>query len=151
MGYEAKKAGLAAGSVTHPLWDKLIFSKTRARLGGRVRFMISGSAPLSSEVMEFLRIAFCCPVMEGYGQTETSAGAFITSLADTSLGHVGVPFPCNEAKLVDVPEMNYTSNDKPFPRGEICFRGHNCFKGYLKMPDKTGKFIGDGVNFTKTF
>lgn len=57
--------------------SKLVFSKTKARLGGRVRYIITGSAPLSSEVMAFLRCAFCCDVFEGYGQTETSAGAFI--------------------------------------------------------------------------
>lgn len=110
-------------------------------MGGRVRFMISGSAPLSPEVMEFLRISFACEVLEGYGQTETSAGATITEVGDYSIGHVGVPFPCNDVKLVDVPEMNYRSTDQPFPRGEICFRGHNCFREYYKSPDKTEETV----------
>jgi hypothetical protein len=56
-------------------YSTVFFKKVRARLGGNVRCMISGSAPLSSEVMEFLRVAFACEVLEGYGQTETSAGS----------------------------------------------------------------------------
>ena len=136
LAFNTKKANLAA-TVKHPIWDKIVFAAVRARLGGRVRFMITGSAPLSPEVMEFLRVAFSCEVLEGYGQTETSAAATITEVGDYSLGHVGIPFPCCEVKLVDVPEMGYTSKDQPYPRGEVCFRGHNCFKGYLDEPEKT--------------
>lgn len=50
----------------------------------------------------------------------------------TSSGTVGPPQPCNEVKLVDVPHMGYTANDKPHPRGEICTRGDNCFSVYYK-------------------
>ena len=103
--------------------------------------MITGSAPLSAEVMEFLRICFAVDVFEGYGQTETSAGASITAYGDYSIGHVGAPLGVNEIKLVDVPEMGYTSQDKPFPRGEICFRGNNCFREYYKEPAKTAEAI----------
>ena len=60
---KAKKTG----SFTHGLWDCLIFRKPKALLGGRVRFMVSGGAPLSSEVKSLLRVAFCCPVIEAYG------------------------------------------------------------------------------------
>lgn len=142
IAFASKKANLSS-SVKHFLWDALVFSKVKARLGGRVRFMLSGSAPLSSEVMEFLRIAFACEVVEGYGQTETSAGATVTDVGDYSVGHVGAPFPCCEVKLVDVPDMGYTSKDEPFPRGEICFRGHNCFQGYYKLPDKTAETLDE--------
>lgn len=62
---------------------------------------------------------------------------------DQTVGHVGSPFPCNEIKLVDVPDMNYTSFDKPFPRGEVCIRGPNIFKGYLHAEDKTREAIDD--------
>lgn len=141
MAYSSKKGNLSSGSVSHFLWDRVFFKNVQSRLGGRVRFMISGSAPLSPQVMEFLRIAFACEVLEGYGQTETSAGATITEVNDYTIGHVGVPFPCNDCKLVDIPEMSYTSKDQPFPRGEICFKGHNCFREYYKMPDKTAETI----------
>jgi len=67
--YNAKLSNLrATGSVTHPLWDRLVFSKVAAKLGGNVRIMVTGSAPISDNVMQFLRICFSCNVVEGYGQ-----------------------------------------------------------------------------------
>jgi len=118
------------------LWDKILFSKTKARIGGRVRFILSGSAPLDPKLGEFLKICFCCSVLEGYGLTENAAGAFISKLEETLFGHVGGPLACNEAKLVDVPEMGYSSKNNP-PSGEVCLRGYNLFKGYYKAPDMT--------------
>ena len=54
---------------------------------------------------------------------------------------MGVPFPNCEVKLVSLPEMGYTVDDKPFPRGEICSRGNNIFREYYKLPDKTAETI----------
>jgi len=137
----AKRAGLKSGSLTHWLWDKLVFNKVKARLGGRVKCIVTGSAPLSPEVMDFLRLAFCCEVFEGYGQTESSGAVTVTLAGDYESGHIGVPLPAVEVKLVDVPEMNYTSNDKPYPRGEICLRGPTVFLGYYKSEEKTKEAI----------
>lgn len=97
--------------------------------------MATGSAPISEEVIDFLKIAFCAPILEGYGQTEGSAFQFATDVKDGRSGHVGGPFTVNEFKLVDVEEMNYTSKDKdengnPSPRGEILCRGMNILPGY---------------------
>src|SRR5690554_4000543 len=107
------------------------------------RIMLTGSAPISPEILSFLRVSFSCPVVEGYGQTECVSGCCIQNLEDTSVGHVGPPIPCNEVKLVDVPDMDYLSTDKPFPRGELCVRGHNVFKGYYKNPEKTKEALDD--------
>ncbi|KAG0223214.1 hypothetical protein BGW41_005679, partial [Actinomortierella wolfii] len=71
--YAAKKANLKKGQLTHPLWDKLVFGAIRARLGGRVKHIVSGSAPISPDVIDFLRICFSADVYEGYGQTEQAA------------------------------------------------------------------------------
>lgn len=136
--YRAKMTNLkSSGTFNHWLWDRLVFSQLRSRLGGRVTAILSGSAPLSPEVMDFLRICFSCEVYEGYGQTETSAGSTLTVRGDWTSGQIGVPVPSNEVKLVDIPEMGYTSQDRPHPRGEICIRGVNCFTGYYKAPELT--------------
>ncbi|KAF1785848.1 AMP-binding, conserved site [Phytophthora cactorum] len=123
QAYASKRAGLSAGYKTHALWDALIFAKIRQVLGGRVRCILSGSAPLSADVKEFMKIVFCCDVVEGYGLSETSAGLCLAS-GDMPLGpHVGPPLVRMQVCLEDVPEMGYTSKDKPRPRGScgVCW------------------------------
>jgi long-chain acyl-CoA synthetase len=119
-------------------WD-WIFKKVRAeRLGlDQVRYIITGAAPCPPYLMEFLKILIGCPVIQGYGMTETSAAATIMATTDIYCGHNGAPLPCNEIKLVDVPEMNYLHTDTPNPRGEIWIRGDNIFMGYYKNPEAT--------------
>jgi long-chain acyl-CoA synthetase len=111
------------GAVKHCLYDCLVFKKMRARLGGRVRFCITGSAPISKEVLDFLKICFSCDILEGYGQTELTGGCTVTGTGDKFTGHVGGVIKSFYLKLQDVPEMNYLSTDmrngKNFPRGEI--------------------------------
>jgi long-subunit acyl-CoA synthetase (AMP-forming) len=75
------------------VWDTLVFKKVRARLGGRVRLITSGAAPLAPEVHDFLRVCFCCPVVQGYGLTETSAASSAQRQDDLSSGNVGAVFP----------------------------------------------------------
>eukprot|EP00331_Platyophrya_macrostoma_P034535 CAMPEP_0176461624 /NCGR_PEP_ID=MMETSP0127-20121128/34775_1 /TAXON_ID=938130 /ORGANISM="Platyophrya macrostoma, Strain WH" /LENGTH=678 /DNA_ID=CAMNT_0017853371 /DNA_START=23 /DNA_END=2059 /DNA_ORIENTATION=+ len=134
------------GAVTHSLYDRLVFKKTREAMGGRVRFMLTGSAPISSDVMDFLKVAICCPIFEGYGQTESCAASFLTYIGEPFAGHVGGPTYSVEFKTVDVPEMDYRSTDKDeagnlIPRGEVCIRGKSVFPGYYKDPAKTEEAI----------
>ncbi|KAF9400318.1 hypothetical protein BGX21_004572 [Mortierella sp. AD011] len=149
-GVATKMANLAAGKgVTHPLWDRLLFNKVKMALGGRVQVILTGSAPIAKEVLSFLRIAFCCVVVEGYGSTEGLATATITMPDEYIPGHIGCPRAGCELKLVDVPEMNYHSTDKPYPRGEICIRGETVFKGYFKDEKNTKETIdADGWLYT---
>lgn len=88
--------------------------------------MVTGSAPISPEVVRFFKIVLSCEVFEVYGQSENGA-LFFTDPLDINLGHVGGVTPQAEFKLVDIPEMNYTSKDEVdgelMPRGEICVRG----------------------------
>lgn len=135
----AKKANLkATGKVTHCLWDKLVFGKMKALLGGRVRMMLTGSAPISAEVLDFLKICFCCDLLEGYGMTETSAGSCITKMGDATSGHVGGPVANVKIRLRDIPEMGYLSTNNP-PKGEVCFWGPSIMKGYFKNQEKTNE------------
>ncbi|CAG8637169.1 35692_t:CDS:2, partial [Racocetra persica] len=68
--YNAKKVGLSKGQVDHRMWDKLVFVPIRLKLGGRIKVILSAFAPISPDVMDFLRIYFSADVYEGYGQTE---------------------------------------------------------------------------------
>lgn len=136
-----------SGAFKHAFYDKLVFKKFREILGGRVRIMVTGSAPISAETMRFLKIAFSCEIYECYGQTETTGGSFATDPYDKNIGHVGGVTPHTEFKLVDVPEMDYTSKDTenglPAPRGEICIRGPACFPGYFRNEEKTKETIDE--------
>lgn len=66
----AKKEGLKRGTLTHWLWDRLVFAAIKEKLGGKVKLLLSGAAPISSDVLDFLRCAFSANICEGYGQTE---------------------------------------------------------------------------------
>lgn len=79
------------------------------------------------------RLTILSGTTAGYGLTETCATAMLGWIGDpASTTMIGPPRMCNEVKLLDVPAMNYTSNDSPNPRGEICIRGPNVFKRYFK-------------------
>jgi long-chain acyl-CoA synthetase len=115
-------------------------------LGGNVKYMLTGSAPISTEVRKFMKICFACPFAEGYGQTEGLGGSFLTDPEDPTMGHVGGPIPHLEFKLLDVPEMNYFSTDKNengelVPRGEILVRSGSVIPGYYKDEEKTAEMI----------
>uniref|UniRef100_A0A8C7BMS6 Long-chain-fatty-acid--CoA ligase n=1 Tax=Neovison vison TaxID=452646 RepID=A0A8C7BMS6_NEOVI len=130
-----KQAEVRSGIIRNDsIWDELFFNKIQASLGGCVRMIVTGAAPASPAVLGFLRAALGCQVYEGYGQTECTAGCTFTTPGDWTSGHVGAPLPCNHIKLIDVEELNYWTSKG---EGEICVRGPNVFKGYLKDPDRT--------------
>ncbi|XP_069340132.1 long-chain-fatty-acid--CoA ligase 6 isoform X7 [Eulemur rufifrons] len=130
-----KQAEVRSGIIRNDsIWDELFFNKIQASLGGCVRMIVTGAAPASPTVLGFLRAALGCQVYEGYGQTECTAGCTFTTPGDWTSGHVGAPLPCNHIKLVDVQELSYWACRG---EGEICVRGPNVFKGYLKDEDRT--------------
>ena len=137
------------GILTNVFWDNIIFSKIKNLLGGRMRFMLIGSAPMDSYILNFLRCSLSCEIVEGYGQTEDAAGILLTKTYDPVAGHLGGPGYSAELKLVDVPELEYKSTDvdpetnKWRPRGELCVRGPVLFKGYLSLKDKTKEAIDE--------
>jgi long-chain acyl-CoA synthetase len=140
--HRKQNAMISSGSCEHWLWDALVFNRFRKILGGRVRLMVTGSAPIAPNILQLLRCVFCCPVIEAYGTTECGACCTITTMGDVSLGHVGGCISCNAVKLVGVPEMQYDTGTRP-PQGEVCIRGPNVFHGYFKDPEATREAFDD--------
>jgi long-chain acyl-CoA synthetase len=116
--------------VQHAVFDRLVFSKIRDRFGGRVRFFLSGSAALNREIAEWFHAAGLL-ILEGYGLTETSAGAFVNHPEDYKIGTVGQVFPGGEVRLGD--------------GDEIQIKGPNIMQGYHNLPEETaGTLTADG-------
>ncbi|XP_057366617.1 long-chain-fatty-acid--CoA ligase 4-like isoform X3 [Daphnia carinata] len=122
-----------------PIINSLIFRPIRAILGGRIRFILAGGAPLAPETHRCLRAALCCPVLQGYGLTETCSATTMMDMDDRSTGMTGGPLTCCDIKLVNWEEGNYRVKDRPYPRGEIHVGGPNVAVGYYKQPQKTAE------------
>jgi long-chain acyl-CoA synthetase len=108
--------------------DKLVFSKVRARFGGRVRFFISGAAALSPDIAEWFHAAGVL-ILEGYGLTETSAGAFVNQPDNFKLGSVGMAFPGSEAKIA--------------ADGEVLIKGPHVMRGYHNLDRESASSLTD--------
>ncbi|XP_027171086.1 long chain acyl-CoA synthetase 8 [Coffea eugenioides] len=121
------------------LWDIIIFTQIRSVLGGKIRFMLCGGAPLSGDTQRFINICMGAPIGQGYGLTETFAGAAFSEWDDSSVGRVGPPLACCYIKLVSWEEGGYTTYDKPMPRGEVVIGGCSVTSGYFKNEAKTNE------------
>jgi long-chain acyl-CoA synthetase len=128
-----EQAGKPMGAVVkakYAIAEKLVFSKLQERLGGRLRVLVSGSAPLSRDIAEFFAAANL-PIMEGYGLTETSAANFVNRLGRLKIGTVGQPLGDLECRID--------------ADGEVLLRGTPVMRGYHNMPKETEEaFTEDG-------
>ncbi|XP_073990033.1 long-chain-fatty-acid--CoA ligase 5 isoform X4 [Rhodnius prolixus] len=135
MALSSKHKELKKGIVRrNSFWDKTVFRKVQESMGGRLRLMVVGSAPLAGNVLTFARCALGCLIVEGYGQTECCAPITLTVQGDHVPEHVGPPVACCCVKLADVPEMEYYAS---MNQGEVCVKGTNVFQGYFKDNDAT--------------
>ncbi|KAK3888793.1 hypothetical protein Pcinc_007177 [Petrolisthes cinctipes] len=136
FGLEYKRNWMKRGWNT-PICNWIVFRKIRKLLGGRLRMLAVGGAPLSSDTHDFIRISLGVPVMQGYGLTESCGCATLMDQYDLTTGRVGAPLQVCDVKLVNWEEGNYRITDKPRPRGEIVIGGANIAVGYYKNPEKT--------------
>lgn len=134
--YPKVLAGGRASGLGFALADKVVLSKVRERLGGRLRFCVSGGAPLPLFINEFFH-SIGIRILEGYGLTETSPVIAVNGLAPgmTRLGTVGKAISNVEARIAD--------------DGELCVRGPSIMEGYWNLPEKTAEvFDSDGFFLT---
>jgi len=109
--------------------DRQVLSKIRGLFGGRLRLAVSGAAPINPEILRFFEAAGVL-VLEGWGMTETSTAATISTPDDYKIGTIGKPFPGCEVKIAD--------------DGEILVRGPNVFQGYYKNQEATDEALAGG-------
>ena len=124
--------GRTPGPITQlkaAIADRLVFSTVRQKLGGRLRFAASGSAPLDPKILEFF-YAIGIPVIEGYGLTETAPILTFNPQNAPRVGTVGKPIPGVELRIA--------------PDGEIIARGPNVMQGYFHKPEATAEVLQDG-------
>lgn len=113
----------------HALYDRLVYSKLRAVMGGQVAYAVSGGGPLGARLGHFFR-GIGVTVLEGYGLTETTAGATCNLPDAIRIGTVGRPIPGGTVRIAD--------------DGEVLLKGDNVFRGYWKNDDATAETIVDG-------
>ena len=114
--------------IAHGAFDRLVFSKVREVFGGRIKFFISGSAPLNRDIAEWFHAAGLL-ILEGYGLTETAAGAFINRPDSYKLGTVGQAFAGTSVRIAE--------------DGEVQLQGPGVMDGYHNLPDKTAETLTD--------
>jgi long-chain acyl-CoA synthetase len=129
---EAERAGRKPGFLLrkqHEFADKQVLSKIRGLFGGNLRLAVSGAAPISPEILRFFDAAGVL-VLEGWGMTETSTAATVSSPEEFKVGTIGKPFPGCEVRIAE--------------DGEILVKGPNVFQGYYKNEEATRETIVDG-------
>lgn len=134
----------STGNVNHWFYDKLVFNKTRGLFGGNIEVIISGSAPLDTNISDHLKIFIGTYFCQALGQTEVTGACTFSYYHDIDSASCGPPLHRYAVKLVDVPEMQYHATDVingvPTPRGELCVKGPMT-PGYFKLPEQTAEIM----------
>jgi len=147
--FAAKSKAMEQGRYT-PLFDLLVFKKFKAITGGKLSLAVSGGGAIAGEVQQWVRTCMGCPIIQGYGLTETCLGLTCQMPDDVRLGVVGSPLGCLEYLVASTPDIcdadsnPYLADDTQgtsgvpcLGRGEVWVRGNNVSSGYYKMPEQT--------------
>lgn len=138
---QAKGNPSLAVNAAHSVLDRLVCAKVRARLGGRLRFAVSGGAALNPEVAEFVSL-IGVRVLQGYGLTETSPVVSVNRFEAAKLGSIGQPLPGVRVRIEGGDEEE---SETPFPQGELIVYGHCVMKGYYGLPEENARvLLSDG-------
>ena len=129
------------GGTWSYLYDKLIFDYIKQMLGGKVRLMVTGSARISPDILKFLKICFCCDILEGYGMTESFAGSCCSMPGDPETGTIGGPMKNCKVRLREEPNFGFSLEKN---KGELCISGCSIMKSYFKEPEKSAEALKDG-------
>ncbi|KAH8854813.1 Long-chain-fatty-acid--CoA ligase 4 [Schistosoma japonicum] len=125
------------------LVDRLVFRKVRSLMGGRIRYIVCGGAPLSEDSQLFTNICIA-PIVQGYGLTESCSTGALMECGDLRCNHTGAPASTLQIRLRAWPEGGYSPYDTPSPRGEILLSGKPVSRGYYRQPELTARdFITD--------
>ncbi|OMJ90727.1 hypothetical protein SteCoe_6804 [Stentor coeruleus] len=130
------------GDPTHKLYDFLYFNKFKKLFGGKIRLGTTAAAPMNGQTLDLIKIFFCCNFIEAYGQTEVAGATTFTTQKDMRSGQIGGPIGCMKVKLVDIPDMLYSSSNNP-PSGEICVKGLSVQPKYFKNPEATAEVFDE--------
>ncbi|XP_015123836.1 long-chain-fatty-acid--CoA ligase 4 isoform X1 [Diachasma alloeum] len=151
FAYQYKLKWTKRGYST-PLFDRFIFGSAKQVLGGKIRLILSGGAPLTPETHTQVKICLCVTLTQGYGLTETCSSATVMDYYDRSTGRVGAPVIGCDIRLENWEEASYRVTDSPYPRGEIIIGGENVSQGYYKIPEKTQEdfFFKDGKQWFRS-
>jgi long-chain acyl-CoA synthetase len=159
--FKVKSKAMVSGRYT-PLFNLLVFRKFQAITGGNLKMAVSGGGGIAGEVQEWIRTCMDCPLVQGYGLTETAMGLTVQMLDDFRLGVVGSPLSSCEYLVHSEPDI-CDSEGNPYMaadtigvggvsclgRGEVWVRGNNISSGYYKMPQQTKEaFREDGFFMT---
>ncbi|EAY06577.1 AMP-binding enzyme family protein [Trichomonas vaginalis G3] len=134
---------LLTGKKPSSIIDTFLLSKFSGALGGRLRLIVNGGAPILPHVYEFCRATITPNIIQGYGLTEISAAGCVQQCGDRNPNTVGPVCVTIDMKLRRVPGMDYDPRGE-IPAGELMFRGPSLFKEYYKKPELTKEAMVDG-------
>ncbi len=136
----AKSSLMGMGLPGSGVLDAVVFKKIKEATGGRLKLCMNGGGPISKDTQRFISMAIC-PMISGYGLTETSAMGVLQNPTEWTTDALGAMPASVEAKLVDFPDAGYYATNKPHAQGEVWLRGPSIMGGYYQNDAETAEAL----------